>query len=198
MESVLKDKRFSQITNNPRFRRMPLKERKVKIDKRFKSMFDDKSFKLKYSVDKRGRPVQTTSNEDLRKFYELSDDESDESVENSNDSEVGGDSNTANEVAKSNIHLIKDIISDVDKGTAKMKMGTESVNEKKTSMKGRTENLNIAMERTNIRNSNQSSLLPKSLQEKKSKKGKIKVIKKNKTGKYMALEHFMKPIMSLY
>ena len=35
-------------------------------------MFHDKKFKLKYSVDKRGRPINTTTNENLKKFYELS------------------------------------------------------------------------------------------------------------------------------
>ena len=35
-------------------------------------MFHDKSFKLKYSVDKRGRPVSLTTNDNLKKFYELS------------------------------------------------------------------------------------------------------------------------------
>ena len=35
-------------------------------------MFHDKSFKLKYSVDKRGRPVNLTTNDNLKKFYELS------------------------------------------------------------------------------------------------------------------------------
>lgn len=35
-------------------------------------MFHDKSFKLKYSVDKRGRPVNVTTNDNLKKFYELS------------------------------------------------------------------------------------------------------------------------------
>uniref|UniRef100_A0A672JW46 ESF1 homolog n=1 Tax=Sinocyclocheilus grahami TaxID=75366 RepID=A0A672JW46_SINGR len=62
---------------------MPSRERKVKIDKRFKSMFHDERFKLKYTVDKRGRPVNQTSTEDLKRFYKLSDSEqSDEEEEN--------------------------------------------------------------------------------------------------------------------
>ena len=35
-------------------------------------MFHDGSFKLKYAVDKRGRPVNLTTNDNLKKFYELS------------------------------------------------------------------------------------------------------------------------------
>ena len=75
------DKRFSHINRDPRFRRMGRKARKVHIDKRFKSMFEDKKFKLKYTVDKRGRLVNTTTNENLRKFYDLSDSEDSETEE---------------------------------------------------------------------------------------------------------------------
>jgi len=41
-------------------------------------MFHDKSFKLKYSVDKRGRPVDLTTSDNLKKFYELSSSDSDD------------------------------------------------------------------------------------------------------------------------
>ncbi|XP_057654219.1 ESF1 homolog [Diorhabda carinulata] len=68
----MEDKRFSHIKTDPKFRRIPKKERKVKIDKRFESMFKDKKFKVKYTIDKRGRPVNHTSNEDLKRYYELS------------------------------------------------------------------------------------------------------------------------------
>ena len=88
MDHVLKDKRFSHISKDPRFRRMPKHERKVKIDKRFKDMFSDKRFKLKYSVDKRGRPANTTTNENLKKYYELSDsDDSDSDDDEEEESE---------------------------------------------------------------------------------------------------------------
>ncbi|KAM6404621.1 ESF1 homolog isoform 2-T2 [Pluvialis apricaria] len=76
-EEILNDGRFSRITRDPRFWEMPEKERKVKIDKRFRAMFHDKKFKLKYTVDKRGRPVNYTSTENLRKFYALSESDSD-------------------------------------------------------------------------------------------------------------------------
>ena len=39
-------------------------------------MFKDKKFKVKYSVDKRGRPIDTSTNENLKKYYELSSDDS--------------------------------------------------------------------------------------------------------------------------
>ena len=67
------DDRFLKVKKDPRFWEMPDKERKIKIDKRFQSMFHDDRFKLKYTVDKRGRPVNHTSSEDLKRFYKLSD-----------------------------------------------------------------------------------------------------------------------------
>ncbi|XP_067297028.1 ESF1 homolog [Pseudorasbora parva] len=80
--TVSGDDRFSKVKKDPRFWEMPNRERKVKIDKRFQSMFHDQRFKLKYTVDKRGRPVNHTSAEDLKRFYKLSDSEqSDEEQE---------------------------------------------------------------------------------------------------------------------
>ncbi|XP_064271486.1 ESF1 homolog [Passer domesticus] len=76
-EEILSDGRFSCVARDPRFWEMPERERKVKIDKRFRAMFHDKKFKLKYTVDKRGRPVNYTSTENLRKFYALSESDSD-------------------------------------------------------------------------------------------------------------------------
>ncbi|XP_072564862.1 ESF1 homolog [Paramormyrops kingsleyae] len=67
------DDRFLRVKKDPRFWEMPERERKIKIDKRFQSMFHDKRFKLKYTVDKRGRPFSHTSAEDLKRFYDLTD-----------------------------------------------------------------------------------------------------------------------------
>ncbi|XP_009954050.1 PREDICTED: ESF1 homolog, partial [Leptosomus discolor] len=97
-EEILKDGRFSCVTRDPRFWEMPEKERKVKIDKRFRAMFHDKKFKLKYTVDKRGRPVNYTSTENLRKFYALSESDSDLSE---NDSEEHTEKKIKKKKAKS-------------------------------------------------------------------------------------------------
>ncbi|XP_035177237.1 ESF1 homolog isoform X2 [Oxyura jamaicensis] len=75
-QEILSDERFSRVTRDPRFWEMPEKDRKIKIDKRFRAMFHDKRFKLKCAVDKRGRPVNYTSVENLRKFYALSESDS--------------------------------------------------------------------------------------------------------------------------
>lgn len=69
------DVRFLRVQKDPRFWEMPERERKIKIDKRFQSMFHDKRFKVKYTVDKRGRPINHTSTEDLKRFYKVSDSE---------------------------------------------------------------------------------------------------------------------------
>lgn len=77
------DKRFSKIGVDPKFKRVPKAERKVKIDKRFQSMFNDKRFKVKYTIDKRGRPLHGSTTEDFKKFYHMSDDEGDDEIQNS-------------------------------------------------------------------------------------------------------------------
>ncbi|KAK6300288.1 hypothetical protein J4Q44_G00283860 [Coregonus suidteri] len=79
------DDRFQKVKKDPRFWEMPEKEHKIKIDKRFQSMFHDDRFKLKYTVDKRGRPVNHTTSEDLKRFYNLSD--SEEEKEDGKDTE---------------------------------------------------------------------------------------------------------------
>lgn len=77
----MEDKRFAHILSDPKFRKIPKTERKVKIDDRFKVMFTGKQFKVNYSVDKRGRPVKQTSTEDLKRYYHVSSGESDSDSE---------------------------------------------------------------------------------------------------------------------
>ncbi|XP_037830935.1 ESF1 homolog isoform X2 [Kryptolebias marmoratus] len=72
------DERFLRVQKDPRFWEMPEKEHKIKIDKRFKSMFHDKRFKVKYTVDKRGRPISHCSTDDLKRFYNVSDSDEEE------------------------------------------------------------------------------------------------------------------------
>lgn len=75
------DGRFLRVQKDPRFWEMPEREHKIKIDKRFKSMFSDKRFGEKYTVDKRGRPINHTSAEDLKRFYKVSDSDEEEEEE---------------------------------------------------------------------------------------------------------------------
>ncbi|KAJ7412637.1 hypothetical protein WISP_95165 [Willisornis vidua] len=76
-EEILSDGQFSRVVRDPRFWEMPEKERKVKTDKQFRAMFRDKKFKMRYTVDKRGRPVNFSTMENLKKFYALSESDSD-------------------------------------------------------------------------------------------------------------------------
>ncbi|XP_050350717.1 ESF1 homolog [Nymphalis io] len=104
MSDILKDSRFAKYLNDPRYRQIPKHERKVKIDKRFQSMFSDDKFKVKYTVDKRGRPVNETSTENLRKYYDLDDsnDDTDDDLEPS-DEAVSKKEETSENVEKEKI-----------------------------------------------------------------------------------------------
>ncbi|PNF17007.1 hypothetical protein B7P43_G02741, partial [Cryptotermes secundus] len=97
MEEILKDSRFSHVARDPRFKRISRHEKKIKIDKRFQSMFSDERFKLNYTVDKRGRPIAHTSNEDLKRYYALS---SDEDRDSEYESTSGNSSDTSTEINK--------------------------------------------------------------------------------------------------
>lgn len=72
------DERFAHLAKDPRFRTLRRKQRKVQIDERFKSMFTDEKFTLKYTKDKRGWRQNKTSGDDLKKFYSLEDDKTEE------------------------------------------------------------------------------------------------------------------------
>lgn len=71
-DKIWKDPRFEHLVSDPRFRGIHKATQKIKIDKRFESMFNDDKFKVKYTVDKYGRPVNKSSSEDLKKYYDLS------------------------------------------------------------------------------------------------------------------------------
>uniref|UniRef100_A0A182P5R5 Uncharacterized protein n=1 Tax=Anopheles epiroticus TaxID=199890 RepID=A0A182P5R5_9DIPT len=73
------DDRFAHLINNPRYHGIPKSKKKVKIDSRFKAMFEDDRFNQKATMDKYGRKVKKTDSDMLRKFYQLeSDDEGNE------------------------------------------------------------------------------------------------------------------------
>lgn len=77
----IEDDRFKHIATDPRFRGVPRSQRKIKIDNRFAGMFDDKRFKLKYVMDKRGRPIHSTTSEDLKKYYAVASSDSESEAE---------------------------------------------------------------------------------------------------------------------
>ncbi|XP_053214586.1 ESF1 homolog [Panonychus citri] len=67
------DDRFKKVLTDPRFKRLPSRKKKIKIDSRFEGMFD-KRFNGEPLIDKRGRKVQNTKNDGLKRFYELTED----------------------------------------------------------------------------------------------------------------------------
>lgn len=75
-EEIYKDERFAHLINNPRFKKLPQRQGKVKIDERFKGMFKDEKFKVKNTVDKYGRRLGKSSSDDLKKYYDQSSGES--------------------------------------------------------------------------------------------------------------------------
>uniref|UniRef100_A0A8C1GNN2 ESF1, nucleolar pre-rRNA processing protein, homolog (S. cerevisiae) n=1 Tax=Cyprinus carpio TaxID=7962 RepID=A0A8C1GNN2_CYPCA len=108
--TVSGDDRFSKVHKDPRFWEMPSREHKVKIDKRFKSMFHDERFKLKYTVDKRGRPDEDEEDDGV----EESEDE--EEADEDDESESGDDSDSGPDLArgKGNIETSSDEDDDDD------------------------------------------------------------------------------------
>lgn len=90
------DERFSQISRDPKFKRIPYETKKVKIDKRFQSMFKDEKFKVKYSVDKRGFPIKPQTNaDDFKKFYNFDEKESESKSSSEEEEECEGDGDVA-------------------------------------------------------------------------------------------------------
>ena len=91
MDAILKDDRFAKIATDRKFRGGGKKQRKVKIDKRFESMFAEERFVSKCSVDKRGRPQNLTSKENYRKYYDLKDSDDSDSDSDSENESVGAE-----------------------------------------------------------------------------------------------------------
>lgn len=73
-----KESRINAVQSDPIFHEMPRREKKVKVDSRFKAMFDDERFaSTTATVDRHGRPVnKLKSREDLRNLYEFDESES--------------------------------------------------------------------------------------------------------------------------
>lgn len=83
------DKRFTKLFTDPKYRNVPKKQRKVKIDDRFQSLFKDKKFVSKVSVDKRGRPGNFSTKENFEKFYHMDSDESEEEGDDEKKNDMG-------------------------------------------------------------------------------------------------------------
>ena len=76
--SLIRDERFARLHTDPRFQRVPKKERKVVVDDRVSAMFKDDAFQDEAVVsDKYGRQQQQgkkkKGNERLQRIYGLDD-----------------------------------------------------------------------------------------------------------------------------
>jgi len=65
------DPRFSHAQSDPRFSRLPRRRRKVAVDSRFATMFNDPNFSAEAVVDKYGRRRNEDVGEDLRRLYHV-------------------------------------------------------------------------------------------------------------------------------
>ncbi|RKP16289.1 hypothetical protein ROZALSC1DRAFT_6274, partial [Rozella allomycis CSF55] len=71
------DPRFQKIAKDPRFRRLKKKQEKIQIDNRFSSMFKNEEFQPSAEkVDRFGRKVEEKTGEELKRFYHIEEDES--------------------------------------------------------------------------------------------------------------------------
>ncbi|GIY10912.1 ESF1 homolog [Caerostris extrusa] len=79
----MEDQRFKSVTDDLRCRRVPKNVRKVKIDKRFQKMFKSKQFKEGGKIDERGRKLDFSTTDNLKKLYNYNDSSEDNSSESS-------------------------------------------------------------------------------------------------------------------
>jgi hypothetical protein len=149
MHSTVGDSRFSKQQSDPRFQRVPIKKKKVVVDKRFSAMLDnDSSFARKAITDKYGRKVKHEIKEDLGRFYEIDEEEGAENEEENNNKEAS--SNNKKDKAKKSAS---------DKAEKAGKKGKASKEDKavpgmdKVSMQLRNQDLRSAMSMWNSESS---------------------------------------------
>eukprot|EP00111_Clytia_hemisphaerica_P004835 TCONS_00013904-protein len=119
------DPRFQRVLKDPRFKKVPRNERKVKIDSRFSKMFTDERFHTKSTVDKRGRVIKESNKEDLRKFYDVEDEESEEGGETFTQEELLGEGSKAAKKSKGKEKKPKEKVQD-ERKKAKTKLQESS------------------------------------------------------------------------
>ena len=92
MDEVLKDERFALVGKDRRFRKQRDADRRFKVDKRFNGMFTEGSFNSKHVVDKRGKPIASSSKEKLSKYYCQEKSSSEKSSSDGSSDEESGES----------------------------------------------------------------------------------------------------------
>ncbi|KAG8042449.1 hypothetical protein G9C98_005083 [Cotesia typhae] len=143
MADLSKDSRFGNIAKDPKFRSMPKSKRKIKIDERFRPMLTNKEFNVKYKFDKRGRPVNQSSAENLRKYYGgSSDDDTDDNEDN--ESQDGDDSEleSDNEQIESDNSEKSDKLQEKNELQKSSKLKTEATKKARRKVEKKTETIN--------------------------------------------------------
>merc|ERR1711936_1098193 len=109
-DPIHSDPRFSKLGKERKFLSVSKKHKKVKIDKRFQSLFSNDKFVSKCTVDKRGRPKNLSSKESYEKFYDLEEtDTSDDSDDEPKDDEENEEDNST-----VNLPIVEDPVIDSD------------------------------------------------------------------------------------
>lgn len=67
------DDRFQAVAYDPRFQRFPREKSKVKVDARFKDMFENPEFQVGSTKDKRGKQGKKKLLDEARRYYRLED-----------------------------------------------------------------------------------------------------------------------------
>jgi len=106
MDSINNDPRFAKITQDKKFRSIPKKHKKIKIDSRFQSLFTNEKFVSKCTVDKRGRPKKLSAKDNYEKFYELDSSDSDDNEDSENEvSDDNNDNEESSDISKGKVNL---------------------------------------------------------------------------------------------
>nr|XP_012636289.1 ESF1 homolog [Microcebus murinus]XP_012636290.1 ESF1 homolog [Microcebus murinus] len=169
-QEIMSDQRFRRVTKDPRFWEMPEKDRKVKIDKRFRAMFHDKKFKLNYAVDKRGRPINHSTTEDLKRFYDLSDSDSDLSDEDSKEFNQKKIKKKKKQIKKETDS--KNLVEEKKKETKKVRIQKDSENKNDLNNSERIQKMKnsckFKIESSRSQKNDSEEFTPKSTREKKN------------------------------
>ncbi|XP_055383126.1 ESF1 homolog [Condylostylus longicornis] len=143
MSNIWEDSRFSNLLRDSRFKNLPTYKKQIKIDKRFKSMFDEAKFNSKQGVDKYGRPLLNSNEDELKKYYDIdSDGNSEEEIEkeaileekalkSENDNYMGDE--LSNDGIILSTEIKKKLLNDVDFARGEGKIISDSSSDDETS-----------------------------------------------------------------
>ncbi|GFQ74529.1 ESF1 homolog, partial [Trichonephila clavata] len=87
LRNTQKMERFQSVIKDFRCREIPKNVRKIKVDKRFQKMLKDKRFKDGGRIDERGRVLNLTTSENLKKLYNFKNSSDEDSSESEQEAE---------------------------------------------------------------------------------------------------------------